>query len=110
MYELQELLIIAAGMHLNGEKSKVMRRGMRHIVTGIVVNEKRQLPREYRMRIRKEIHYIEKFRLSNHIEHTGETRAHYLQHLLGKIRYALWIDPEDSKMQNYLQSLTRKKY
>ena len=94
-------------LHLrrNPQKLKVMRGGDRQKTTGIVVNEKQQLPREYRMTIRQEIHYIQKFGLDDHLAHIGETRTHYLQHLMGKIEYALFINPKDEKMKAYREVL-----
>lgn len=94
-------------LHLrrNPQKLKVMRGEDRQKTTGIVVNEKQQLPREYRMKIRQEIHYIQKFGLDDHLAHIGETRTHYLQHLMGKIEYALFINPKDEKMKAYREVL-----
>ena len=83
----------------NPNKLKVMRSGDRQVTTGIVVNEKQQLPREYRMKIRQEIHYIQQFGLNDHLAHIGESRSNYIEHLLGKIEYALFINPKDEKMK-----------
>jgi len=93
-------------LHRNLQKLKVMRSGDRQRTTGIVVNEKQQLPREYRMKIRQEVHYIQKFGLDEHLAHIGESRLNYLKHLVGKIEYALFINPKDEKMRSYL-ALTR---
>lgn len=91
------------GLKRNKNKFKVMRYGTRQFVTGIVVNDKLQLSREYRMKIRQEIHYIEKFGLDGHLSHIGETRTNYLNHLIGKIQYALFINPKDKKMLDSLR-------
>lgn len=91
------------GLKRNKKKFKVMRNNTRQFVTGVVVNDKLQLSREYRMKIRQEIHYIEKFGLDNHLSHVGETRTNYLNHLIGKIQYALFINPKDEKMLDYLR-------
>lgn len=85
----------------NPQKLKVMRSGDRQKTTGIVVNEKQQLPREYRLKIRQEVHYIQQFGLDDHLAHIGETRSNYLDHLIGKIEYALFINPKDEKMKDY---------
>lgn len=87
----------------NPQKLKIMRSGDRQTTTGIVVNEKQQLPREYRMKIRQEVHYIQKFGLDDHLNHTGESRSNYLCHLIGKIEYALFVNPKDKKMRSYLE-------
>lgn len=85
----------------NPKKFKVMRNGNRQTATGIIVNEKQQLPREYRMKIRQEVHYIQQFGLDDHLAHIGETRANYLDHLIGKIDYSLFVNPKDEKMKSY---------
>ena len=87
----------------NPQKLKIMRSGDRQITTGIVVNEKQQLPREYRLKIRQEVHYIQKFGLDDHLAHIGESRSNYLAHLTGKIEYALFVNPKDEKMVSYLE-------
>lgn len=96
-YELKSLEMVR-----NHKKFNVMRKGCRQIVTGVIVNEKQQLPKEYRMQIRQEIHYIQKFGLDSHLQHIGETRCNYVSHLQGKIGYALLINPKDLKMKEYL--------
>lgn len=92
-------------MYRNPKKLKVMRNYTSQKVTGIVVNEKIQVTKEYRMKIRQEIHYIQKFGLNNHLEHIGENRTNYLCHLKGKIEYALFVNPKDEKMREYLEFL-----
>lgn len=97
-YELKYL-----NLRRNPQKLKVMRKGTRQKVTGVVVNEKRQLPREYRMQIRQEVHYIQRFGVNDHLAHIRETRSNYVSHLIGKIEYALFINPKDQRMQTYLE-------
>lgn len=85
----------------NSKKLKIMHSYHSQRTTGIVVNKKQQLPREYRMKIRQEVHYIRKFGLDDHLAHIGESHSNYINHLLGKIKYALFINPNDEKMQSY---------
>ena len=85
----------------NPDKLKIMRSHNSQRATGIVINEKQQLPREYRMKIRQEVHYIQEFGLDDHLAHIGESRSNYINHLLGKIQYALFINPKDEKMKSY---------
>lgn len=87
----------------NPRKLKVMRSGDRQQTTGIVVNEKQQLSRGYRMKIRQEVHYIQQFGLDDHLAHIGETHSNYFEHLCGKVKYALFINPKDKKMKSYLE-------
>ncbi len=88
----------AYGLELNREKTRLCTRGARQTVTGIVVNEKLQLSREYRRRLRQEIHYCRTYGVEDHLRRVGrdETQKRgYLQSLLGKVRYLLYVNPQD---------------
>ena len=75
--------LLRMGFEVNPEKTKVCRRGQQQIITGIVVNEKAQVPKAYRRSLRQEIYYIEKFGLSEHLAHIHSdlTSEKYLEHL-----------------------------
>ena len=88
-------------LSLNSEKCKLMERNQRQVVTGIVVNHKLQVPKDVRNFIRNEVHFLVKFGLNEHLQRTRNEKANYLEHLLGKINFALHINPSDLKMQNY---------
>lgn len=89
------------GLQRHPEKLKIMRQHDRQKTTGIVVNAFQQVPREYRMKIRQEVHYIKKYGLDSHAAHIGVEKLHYLQSLLGRINYVLSVNPKDSKMVEY---------
>ena len=89
------------GLHRHPEKLKIMRQHDRQKTTGIVVNSSQQVPREYRMKIRQEIHYIKAYGLDSHAEHIGEDKLHYLHSLLGRINYVLGVNPRDARMAEY---------
>lgn len=55
------------GFSLNGSKTQFIKQGQRQTVTGVVVNEKLQLPKNYRREIRKEMFYIKKYSVESHI-------------------------------------------
>lgn len=81
---------------------------LRQEITGIVANEKLQVPKNYRRRLRQECYYIRKFGLENHlshIEYTGDKQK-YLQRLLGKIQYVLQINPEDGEFCEWKRWIT----
>lgn len=98
------------GLQRNPSKVKIMRAHNRQCVTGIIVNDVQQLSREYRMKIRQEVHFIEKFGLDDHLSHIGEQRINYIEHLSGKINYALSINPKDKQMQRYKDLIDKFKY
>lgn len=94
----------------NNEKLRIMRSGARQRVTGVITNEKLQLPREYRMKIRQEVYYVLKYGLSDHLNHTGVKDYNfldYLRSLLGKINYVIYINPKDTKMTGYLEKINK---
>jgi retron-type reverse transcriptase len=93
------------GLRLNSDKVKVMGRSDRQIVTGLVVNKIIQTPKYKRNDIRKEMYYIRKFGLDDHIMWTQNNRANFAKHLLGKIEYALFINPKDEEMLKYKKYL-----
>lgn len=105
------------GMELNYKKTRLCSNGTRQTVTGIVVNEKPQLPRDYRRRLRQEIHYCRTFGIKDHLEHCGipssspEQVNAYLESLLGKVLYLISVNPQDlwfSEAKQYLQGELKK--
>ena len=93
------------GLKLNDEKTRTRGRGQRQEVTGIVVNEKMQLPRSERKKIRQEMHYIIKYGLESHLEYCKIEKANYISHLKGKIEYGLFVNPYDYELKEYLSYL-----
>ena len=89
------------GFALNPQKTRVARKNARQEVTGIVVNSHMQVAKDERKKIRQEVYYIKKFGLDSHLSRVGETRRHYLNHLLGKINYACYVNPKDAELREY---------
>ena len=61
-------------LKINKEKTLVIPKSKRQIVTGVVVNNKLQAPKPYRRAIRLEMHYCMKYGLDDHIK-----KVHLLQ-------------------------------
>lgn len=93
------------GLLLNSKKTRVLGRGARQQITGIVVNEKMQVNRNIRRDIRQKMFYITKFGLESHISHEQIRTTYYIESLLGKIQYCLFINPQDSEMANYQRQI-----
>lgn len=98
-------IIIPKGLTLNDEKTKLMLRNQRQMVTGIVVNEKLQIPKSKRRSIRCQMHYIEKFGLEDHLKTIGCDKKNYARHLLGEITYALTLTPNNEELKRYQKQL-----
>ncbi len=102
------------GFALNQKKTRILYKNGRQTVTGIVVNEKTQVSKDYRRKLRQEIHYCLKYGVRSHMNRTGkeilfpEGRAEekrYIQTLLGKIRFILQVNPEDRWFQGMEKKL-----
>lgn len=91
------------GLFLNDKKTVVARRGQKHSVTGIVVNEKVSAPVEYKKRIRQEMYYCMKYGVQSHLKKSGkqESERAYIAKLLGRVNYVLSIEPGNVQMKEY---------
>jgi RNA-directed DNA polymerase len=92
-------------LKLNQKKQHLMSKNQRQIVTGIVVNEKINLPREKRKKIRQSMYYIQEYGLENHLKKNGITKSNYLLHLLGQINFVLFLQHKNLEFQNYKKIL-----
>jgi len=77
---------------LNESKTSVLRGGAKKIVTGIVVNERMQSPRDLRREFRKNVFFIRKYGIDGHLRKIRETRKNYLLHLIGIGEFIRWAD------------------
>ena len=59
----------AMGFELNQSKTKVLTRHVRQTVTGMVVNDKVQVPLPYRRALRQEVYYCLKYGVKEHLRH-----------------------------------------
>ena len=84
------------GFVINSAKTRIMRQGQRQEVTGVVVNSKLAAPRDMRRSLRQVNYYVEKFGLASHMEHSHVTKRAYLQHVLGKANFILFINSSDT--------------
>ena len=91
------------GLFLNDSKTVALRSGRKQTVTGIVVNVKQNIPKEYKTKLRQEMYYCMKFGVSSHLENCGitNTEEKYVLKLLGRINYVLSVEPDNSAMKKY---------
>jgi RNA-directed DNA polymerase len=78
-------IVKAEGFAINREKTRVMRRGGRQTVTGVVVNETAGLSRQERRKLRSEIHNLS---LQGSVRDEGAMRR-----LEGKLAYLHMLNP-----------------
>lgn len=90
-----------SGLVINNDKTRLMKKSQRQVVTSIVVNEKVQVDRERRLKIRQSIYYIKKYGLQNHLKRINNTKQNYVKHLLGQVNFVLFINPKDEEFKSY---------
>lgn len=99
--ELQKL-----GLFLKKRKTAVIPSTKRQTVTGIVVNEKIGLTKEYKNKIRQEIYYIKKYGIDEHLSKIGASdKQYYLNSLKGRIAFVLQTIPNDEDFLGYKEFL-----
>ena len=81
------------GFELNRKKMRVLGRGNAQSVTGIVVNEKAQVSRAYRRKLRQEVYLFDRYGIKT--EEGPKNDEKERMRLLGKMRYVLSVNPED---------------
>ena len=108
-FEAQEVIAFVRaelwkmGLFLNGKKTVVVREGQRHTVTGILVNEKLSVSKEYKKKIRQEMYYCMKYGVCSHMEKNSNSEAEssYIRKLLGRVNYVLSVETDNSTMKEY---------
>ena len=95
------------GFKLNDKKTVFINSSQQQRITGVVVNDKPQISRELRRAIRQDVYYCKKYGVKENILHKGLdiSETEYLQSLLGRISYALQIDPNNTDMQQYFNDI-----
>ena len=93
------------GFEPNLDKTRVFSRANRQLVTGIVVNEKMQVPRSDRRKLRQEAYYIKKYGIDSHIVKTGIKQHNYVGHLIGKAGFTRFVNPYDRDALMMLETL-----
>ena len=90
------------GLFLKNRKTAVIPNTKRQTVTGIVVNEKIGLTKEYKNKIRQEIYYVKKHGIDGHLNKIGcQDKQHYLNSLKGRIAFVLQTIPNDEEFLGY---------
>lgn len=93
--------VAAKGLSLNPQKTHIMRYDNKQIVTGVVVNQRPRLPKKERKRLRLVMHYVYLNGLAKHIKNENIDKVNYGRYLLGKINYALSLEPGNIEYKNF---------
>lgn len=90
------------GLFLKNRKTVVVPACKRQTVTGIVVNERIGVAKEYKKKIRQEIYYIKKFGLNSHLQRLNIlNKEKYLNSLKGRVSFVLQTTPADGEFLEY---------
>lgn len=89
---------------VNYDKLVVIGQHKKQEVTGIVVNDKIQVSKSYRKKIRQEVYYIKTYGLEEHLKFNNikyKYKEKYLSSLRGRINHCLQVNPDDVEMRRY---------
>lgn len=94
-------MLYRMGFMLNDKKTVFISSSQQQRVTGVVVNEKPTLSRSQKRALRQEVYYCQKYGASDSINRRGLNIStdKYLHSLLGRIAFALQIEPDSKEMQ-----------
>ena len=87
---------------LNEEKTKLLKQGMRQEVTGLLINERVRVPRQYKKDIYRHLHFCLKYGGLGHFKYIHSSYNMSREWLLGRIFYVNAVEPEDAKKMLYL--------
>lgn len=94
------------GLHLKNRKTAVIPATKCQYVTGIVVNEKLNIIRDYKKKIRQEMYFIRKFGLDGHLKKIGiSNKEQYVLSLKGRIAFVLQTIPNNGEFMEYKKIL-----
>ncbi len=90
------------GLFLKNRKTAVVPVTKRQTVTGIVVNERINLTKDYKKKIRQEMYYIRKFGIDEHLKKLEiSDKKTYLNSLKGRVVFVLQTIPNDKEFLEY---------
>ncbi|PAW94413.1 hypothetical protein CKK33_13305 [Mucilaginibacter sp. MD40] len=94
-------LLNSLNFSINDSKTRVKSQHQRQLVTGLVVNKKIAVKRSDLKEFRQEMYYIMKFGIESHVIKQNVTKNNYIDHLLGKANFYLFVRKKDSDLFKY---------
>lgn len=106
IYKFVSSVVNNYGLKINTKKTRVLQKHHQQSITGVVVNEKIQAPRDYRRKLRQQIYYCKRFGLANQATRNNfKDIKSFLHFLLGKANYIKYLNPKDSEIKEYIEWL-----
>lgn len=85
-------IIEEEGFNVNEKKTRYAYYYQRQEVTGLIVNKKVSVTKEYIKELKKEIYFCQKFGVVSHLERTDNHKSFYKEHLYGKAYFVNMVD------------------
>lgn len=102
-------IINSCGFTINEKKTMLQQKKHKRVVTGISIAENEiKVPREYKRKLKLEIHCIRKHGIAGHIRKNKIKNPDYLLSIIGKIHFWLSVEPSNAFAKQALIDLTKK--
>lgn len=102
-------IINSCGFTVNEKKTILQQDKHRRIITGIsIADDFIRVPREYKRKLKLEIHCIRKHGLLGHMRKHKIKNPDYLLSIIGKIHFWLSVEPDNKYARQALIDLTKK--
>lgn len=82
---------------VNEKKTRYAYYYQRQEVTGLIVNKKVSIPKEFLKELNKEIYFCKRFGVSSHLKKSNNHKSFYKEHLYGKAYFVNMIDKDMGK-------------
>jgi len=106
--KLVEKIVLEYGLKVNSEKTRLKITDGTKIITGLsIVNQTIAVPRKFKRELKNEIFFIKKFGLLSHLANRKIRNPNYLNILLGKVAFWLYIEPADKNAQDAKKLILR---
>lgn len=110
--DLIKEIIDSYGLKINPEKTALLINSNKKIVTGISVSSEHiKVPREFKRKLKNEIHFIMKYGYISHINQIKIRDPNYLHSLLGKVNFWLQVEPNNLQAQtarDFIKNILKK--
>lgn len=101
-------IIQDCGFTVNPSKTLLQQKRNKRILTGISIAEQQiKIPRNYKRRLKMEIHCIRKFGIVMHIRNQRIKNPNHLSTLIGRIQFWLSVEPDNEFAKNSLLELRK---
>lgn len=119
VYQKTKSMLQEMGFELNEKKTHFITNANKQTITGLTVNEKISVQKNYKRTLRQEVYYVLKFGLAENIVRSGHMdfmtdglpdAEKYYHHLLGRVAFVLQIEPDNRWFQNALSDLKTNKF